>query len=312
MQYKSSAPPGPVEKLSIAMPMVPHAALLHIAAAKGYFAEEGLEVTMIPTIHGKAAIGLVVEGKADLGTAAEVVLVLAAAKGGGLAIAANMFNSGNDLAVVARRDRGIAAARDLTGKKVGVSLGTAGEYFLWAFLIRHKLPPGSVTLVDMPPGQIEKEIAVGNIDAAATWEPNVRNAQFALGEHAVTFYEPMAYTETFNVIGRIDYLKGHPNAIEKLMRAILKAERFNRAQSEEALNLVAERLKIDVKTLQATWTNFHFNVDFLQSQLVTLEDQARWAMARGYVADGPVPNFLPHLYLDALVAVRPERVTVVR
>ena len=33
-------------------------------------------------------------------------------------------------------------------------------------------------------------------------------------------------------------------------------------------------------------------------------------MARGYAAKGPVPNLLPHLYLDALLAVRPERVTV--
>jgi len=53
-------------------------------------------------------------------------------------------------------------------------------------------------------------------------------------------------------------------------------------------------------------------VDLLQSQLITMEDEARWAMARGYVAKGPVPNFLPNLYLDALLAVRPERVTVVR
>ena len=49
-----------------------------------------------------------------------------------------------------------------------------------------------------------------------------------------------------------------------------------------------------------------------QSQLITLEDEARWAMARGYVDKGPVPNFLPHLHLDALLAVQPERVTVVR
>jgi hypothetical protein len=35
-------------------------------------------------------------------------------------------------------------------------------------------------------------------------------------------------------------------------------------------------------------------------------------MARGYVDKGPVPNFLPNLHLDALLAVQPERVTVVR
>ncbi len=300
------------EKLRIAIPMVPHAALLYIAAAKGHFAEEGLEVTMTPTIHGKAAVELVVQGKADLGAAAEVVLVLAAAKGEALAIAATMSNSSNDLAVVARREHGIAAPRDLSGKRVGVTLGTAGEYFLWALLIRNKVLPGSVTLVDMPPGQIAQAIAAGTIDATSTWQPNVLNAQLALGDKGVTFNEPLAYTETFNLIGRRDYLKAHSKAIEKLVRAILKAEQFNRAQPDEGLNLVSERLKVEVEGMRPSWRDFNFRVELRQSQLNTLEEEARWAMTRGYVEKGPIPNFLPNLYLDALLAAQPARVTVMR
>jgi hypothetical protein len=42
------------------------------------------------------------------------------------------------------------------------------------------------------------------------------------------------------------------------------------------------------------------------------EDEARRAMVRGYSPKGPVPDFLPHVYLDALLAVEPERVTVLR
>jgi len=301
-----------VEKLSIAIPVGPHAALLYIAAEKRYLAEEGLEVTMMPTIHGKAAIELVVQNKADLGAASDVVFVLSATKAGGLGIAANMFSSSNDLAVIARRDRSIAAPRDLAGKKVGVTLGTAGEYFLRAFLIRYKLSPNSVTLVDLPPGQIAQAIATGTIDAMSTWQPNVLNAQLALGDKSVTFYEPLAYTETFNVIGRNDFLKEHSTKIEKLVRAILKAEQFNRAQPEEALSLVAERLKVEVKSMRPIWKDFNFRVELQQSQLNTLEEETRWAVARGYIEKGPIPNYLPNLYLDALLAVQPGRVTVMR
>lgn len=32
-----------------------------------------------------------------------------------------------------------ATPRDLAGKRIGVSLGTSGEYFLWAFLVRNRL-----------------------------------------------------------------------------------------------------------------------------------------------------------------------------
>ena len=78
----------------------------------------------------------------------------------------------------------------------------------------------------------------------------------------------------------------------------------------EVFDLVAEWLKVDVEALRPAWEQFDFRINLLQSHLVTLEDEARWATARGYAARRPVPIFLPHLYLDALLAVQPEGVTV--
>ena len=308
---QSPAPAATVEKLSIALPAAPHAGLLHIGAAKGYFVEEGLDVTLMPISHGKMGIDLVIQGKADLATAAEVPFVITIMKGEALGTAASMLSISSDHAVIARRDRRVASPRDLVGKKVGVTFGTSGEYFLWAFLIRHKLAADSVTLVDVAPGGISQALAKGTIDAAATWQPYVFESRDALGENAATFAQPDVYTLNFLLVGRSDFFKGRSRAIEKLLRAMLKAEHFIRSQPEEALNLFAQRLKIDAKDLRPTWKDFHFKVELAQSHLITLEDEARWAMARGYVAAGPVPNFLPNLYLDALLAVKPERVTVV-
>jgi NitT/TauT family transport system substrate-binding protein len=301
-----------VEKLSIAVPSVPHSSLIYIAAAQGYFAGEGLEVTILPAVHGKVAVELVSQGKADLGTASEVVFVLAALKGQSLGIVASICSSSSDLAVIARRDRGIAAPRHIAAKRVGATLGTAGEFFLWAFLIRHKLPPGSVTLVDLPPGRIGPELASGTVDAISTWQPNVLDAQAALGANAVSFFEPLAYTETFNLIGRGDFIASHRGSIEKLLRALLKAEQFGQARPDEALKLVDERLKVGVDALGPPWKAFDFRVDLRQSQINTMEEAARWAIERGYSDRKAVPNFLPDLRLDALLAVRPERVTVMR
>jgi NitT/TauT family transport system substrate-binding protein len=97
---------APVQKLRIALPLVPHAALLHIAAAKGYFTEEGLDVTLALTSHGKAALDLVTQGQADLAAAAEVPFVISVLKGEPLAIVATVVSVSNVAEVVARRDRG--------------------------------------------------------------------------------------------------------------------------------------------------------------------------------------------------------------
>jgi NitT/TauT family transport system substrate-binding protein len=93
---------------------------------------------------------------------------------------------------------------------------------------------------------------------------------------------------------------------------MLKAEQFMRSHPEETQILTAEWLEIDVVALRPTWKQFDFRINLLQSLLTTMEEEAHWAVARGYVEKGPTPNFLPNLYLDALLAVRPERVTVIR
>ena len=234
-------PAAPMERLRIALPAVPHAALLHIAAAKGYFAEEGLDVTVTRVSHGKAGIDLLAQDKVDLAAAAEVPFVIAVLKGEPLGIAATLVSVSNVMEVVARRDRAIAAPRDLSGKRVGVTFGTSGDYSLWAFLIRYRLAPNSVTMVDLLPGQMVRELASGTIDAVSTWEPIKSNAQAALADNALSFTEPDAYTGIFAVIGRSEFLKARAGTIEKVVRALLKAEAFNRAEPEKALALEGRR-----------------------------------------------------------------------
>jgi ABC-type nitrate/sulfonate/bicarbonate transport systems, periplasmic components len=303
---------SPAEKLSIALPVLPHYALVHVAAAKGYFAEEGLDVSIQPVNFGRTAIRDVVQGKADLAVAGEVPFVISVMKGDALGMVASLASISDDNTIIARRDHAIAAARDLAGKKIGVTFGTSGSYFLWAFLIKHKLSPDSIALVDLPPDQLVGALASGSVDAVSTWQPTSFEAQSALGENALSFTDADAYRNTILAVGRNEFLKGHANAIEKFVRAMLKAEQFMRSHPEETQILTAEWLEIDVVALRPTWKQFDFRINLLQSLLTTMEEEARWAVARGYVAIGPVPNFLPHLYLDALLAVQPERVTVLR
>ena len=165
--------------------------------------------------------------------------------------------------------------------------------------------------MDLPPGGIAAALAAGRIDATATWVPVLDEARAALGDNALTFTDTKEiYGMNFLLIGRAAFVREHSRLMEKVVKALLKAEAFARSRPEEALSLVAAWLKVDVDALRPTWENFGFRVELKQSQLVTLEDQTRWALARGHAAERTMPNLLPHLYLDTLLAVRPERVTV--
>ncbi len=299
------------DKLSIAVPSAPHAALIHLALAKRYFDDEGLALSSVPVTHGKLALELLAQGRVDMAAAAELPFAVKVMNGQSFSLVASIASATSEMAVIARRDRHIDGPGDLAGKRVGVTLGTSGEYFLWAFLIRHQLAPESVTLVDIPPERLDAELAGGRVDAIAAWQPTRARAVAALGKDGLELVEPNAYTATYVLVGQRQFLQAHPAIPEKLLRALLRAEDFMRRQPEQAQQLVAQRLQVPFETLRPRWDDQDFRVDFLQSQLITLEEEAHWAVARGYAPPGPDPNFLPHLYLDGLLQVRPERVTVV-
>ncbi|MBB4844448.1 NitT/TauT family transport system substrate-binding protein [Paucibacter oligotrophus] len=309
--WRKPSPALPLERLSIAVPNTPHATLLHLARARGFFAAAGLEIQTVQVTHGKLALEQLVRGGVDLAAAAELPFVIQVMKGQPLAMLAAISSSSNDMAVVARRDRRIQGPADLVGKRIGLTLGTSGEYFLSAFLTRYQLEPGAMHLVDLPPDRLVQNLVTGELDAIAAWQPSRALAQQALNSNGLSLLEPNAYTSTYVLAGGKALLQQRPRAMEKLMRALLLAEEFLREQPAQARLLVAQQLGVEPATLELGWREQVFRVDLLQPQLITLEDEARWAQAKGYAEPQPQPNFLAHLYLDALLAVEPERVTVV-
>lgn len=299
------------ESLTIAVPKTPHAALMHLAKFKGYYAQEGLDVTLVETSHGKAALDLMVQGSADLATAAEVPFVISVLNEGPLGVLATVANVSSEMAAVARRDRQVVQPGDLRGKRVGVTFGTSGEYYLWALMTRHQIPPDALTLVNLPPGDMAKALSEGAVDAVSTWEPVKSAAQHSLGAQAVVFAEPEVYTVTHVVIGRSQTIASRSGAMRKLLAALIKAERFAASQPDQSLAALAAWLQVDVGSLRPGWSALSLQVNLRQSQLLTIEDQARWAMSRGYASRSDMPNFLSHIHLDPLLAVQPERVSVV-
>ena len=96
---------GPREKITIAYSTTLNGILVYIAFSKGYFSEEGLDA--IPQVHpfGKVVLNAIIEGKADLGTAADTPIVFAVINGQKISILATIQTSKRNEAIIARRDR---------------------------------------------------------------------------------------------------------------------------------------------------------------------------------------------------------------
>lgn len=305
-------PAGPLEPLTIAANThYPGTGLIFVAHAKGYFATEGLHVTLQPYTTGKAALDAALEGRAALATAADIPIMFAVTRGQPVSIVATIFMVERDPGIIARKDRGILTLAHLNGKRIGVTLGTSGHFVLDAFLIRQRLSTDDVTLHDLQPEELAGALAKDDVDAVATWEPYLSLLRTQLGANGTTFYSEGIYELPFNIVGARNYVVSHPQTIEKLLRALVRAERFCKEEPDAARRIIAGALNVSLETLKESWHTFRFNVSLHQNLIHTLEDETRWAIKNKLTAKADIPNYLNYLYLEGLKAVRPESVTVI-
>ncbi|MBK8640256.1 MAG: NrtA/SsuA/CpmA family ABC transporter substrate-binding protein [Chromatiaceae bacterium] len=300
----------PPQTLRIAFTDRLESALVHIALIQGYFRAEGLDIQPVMRTFGKAALEAILDGQADLATVAETPIMFAVLQGANLRVLATLLESDTNLAVVARGDAGIASAKDLKGKRIGYTPGTASDFFLAALLTANGLPRQEVLAVDLKPDAMQEALLAGEVDAVATWSyyPLVH----ALGPNARVILDSEIYTQTFNLVARQDFIDQHPLVIQKVLRALIKAEGFARTQPDAAQTLLAEATQIDPSLVQEILGNFQFLVGLDQILLLILEDETRWAISNQLTDQTQMPDYSTILYLDGLKAVQPDAIFLER
>jgi sulfonate transport system substrate-binding protein len=305
-------PVGPPEKITIAYASPPSTTLADIALAKEYFEMEGLEVTPIFLSSGKAALEEVLAGKADAATVAETPLMFAIMNGQKVSIITSIQTTNTNAAIVARKDRGIAAPRDLKGKRIGVTAGTAAEFFLDVFLTDHDISRQEVTVVNLKPDKTTTALVKGDVSAVSTWSPYKSQTQKKLGDKGITFIDEDIYTQFFTIVVAQEYARHNPSGVRKILRALIRAESFVSRDQAETQRIVAELRRIDITSLNDMWKGSTYGVSLDQSLLLALEDESAWAVKSGLTDMRAIPNYLDFISLDGLASVKPIAVRLVK
>lgn len=303
---------GPVKKVTIATGTGPVVGILYVAFANGYFKDQGLDVVLLPKLSGKAALQAMLEGKADLANPAIIPTIHEVLGGEKLYILTTTLSSEENHKVVARKDRGITQPSDLKGKKIAVTLGTNADFFLDVFLTINDIMRDEVVLMNLKPSRMLDAIVDGEVDAVSTWHPHVSKAQKRLGDKAVTFSAKGLTRSVFLLVTKQEYIQANPEIAKKILRALDRASEFIVQSPEESQDIIAEYGKTDRALLHELWDIYHFDLSLNQSLVVDMESRTRWAIKNNLTDKTKVPNYLNSIYFDALVAVKPEAVTIIR
>ncbi len=300
-------------RLRLGLAMQPSSALVMVALEKGLFAANGLEVSVQAYPSGKRAMHeALFTGRADVITTSDTPIAFAGFERADFKIIASIFVAHNINRIIARKDAGIQKPADLPGKRIATQRASAVHFFLHLFLLENGLSDKTVELSFMKAEALPQALADGKIDAFSMREPYISQAAALLEDKAVIFSAPGIYEQVEGLVVTQNLIVEKPTAVRKLLRAMLQAEEFAMANPELAMTIVAHRLGVKPDSMAGIWPQVRFRIAMKQSLLLLLEEQARWAMRAGLTGHKTVPNYLDVLHLDALEALKPEAISIMR
>lgn len=312
------APAPPLQPLPLTIAVSPKyigSGLVLVAQAKGYFAQQGLQVTLLPHTSGRDAQDAVLARQADIATVGDTPLTFAILARQPVTLVATIFKAGGAHAIVGRSDPK-RPGDALQGRRVGVTLNSDSHFLLSVLLARQGHTLADVSLVPMPPQAMADALREGRVDAVSSWQPWVDAARQVLGEQGFLLQTERGFMFGFHLVGRSDWAASHQPELLRLMKALAQAEALFANQADEAHALLLQATGADPAMLRVpadrNGPSYRFTLTLDQSTLIMLEDQSSWATRNGLVPTGPMPNLLDHLSMDALLQVKPGGVTVIR
>ena len=303
--------PGKMESITIGTAPLESSALIYIAEDRGHFTDNGLSVTVRSYDTGASAFDGLLKGEVDIATPAEYPLIGAAFKGEKVRAIASI-DKVSYFYLIGRKDRGIKEISDLKGKKIGVVRKTIAEFFLGRFLDLNGLKIEQVTLVEVSPSRSEEAIIKGDVDAILSRPPYISPMEERLGVNAVIWPAQSGQALYAILIGRNDWIEGHPEAIKRLLRSLAQAEEYLIRYPAEAKAVLRKKLNLTDPNLTEGWSENQFSLSLDQSLIAAMEDQARWMIANKLANAKEIPDFLNYIYVDGLKAVKPEAVNIIR
>jgi NitT/TauT family transport system substrate-binding protein len=199
----------------------------------GYFAQEGLDVTLIDEASGQSSEDEVLAGQVDAGSGSynHTIELQAAGKQMESVVLLNVA-PGEAEVISAKEANQIHSVSDLKGKNLGVTeLGSGTQTLTTALLRKAGISPDQVHFI--PVGAGDTFIAAmqqGRIDAGMTTEPTIsRLVSSGVGKVLVDLRSPQATQAALGgpypficVFMKNDYVNSHKAVVQKLVNAYVK------------------------------------------------------------------------------------------
>ena len=222
----------------------------YVAKEKGYFAEAGLDVTILPYLGGKTdVVDMVTSNKAQYGVSYSSLVFDYFNNQPVVALAAIFQDS--PLVLLSRDDDDIKTPADLMGRKVMIGGDALNSAPIMALLFSHGLLRTDIVKQDH--SYNVEDLISGRTDAMTSY---VSNEPFHMQEHGEGFriFDPKEAGLSFYgnlLFSSDDEIKNHPERSKAFVQAALKGWAYAFENIDETIRLIQEKYNEQNKSFEA-------------------------------------------------------------
>lgn len=296
---------GMLEPIAIRTTVQELAGLIHIAENRGFFDQNGLNMTVHYCDTGLACVQGMADGSTELAASSEYPVVGTLLKQENISVICSTDKYQGQY-IIARKDRGIESIADLKGKEIGVARGTITEFYLGRFLFLNNISLQDVTFANVPPSRFADSIGNGSVDAIIVPQAYLLPVEGRLGSNYVV-WEAQSNQNAFGVLTyRSDWIGCHSETINKLLKSLVQAENYARDHPAESRAVLQKRLNYTEGYMATIWPQHQYSIALDQSLLTAMEDEGRWMISHNLTGAKRIPDFKNYIYTKGLESVKPE------
>lgn len=227
-----SAPPK-LTKVVFSLDFIPlgRHAPWYAAVAEGFFKQEGLDVSIIPSQGGAQVIQNVVSGTANLGFIGVPETAIARSTGAKLKIVSVIYQKQPIAVFSLQSGANVTTPKQLEGLTLGSGSGSFTPKILQGFMVGKGLNPDTLHVADIAPAARPGALITKKVPSIETFimgKPGLAQAAADAHEKLQTFIPANNGLALYsNGIGVTEeYLSQHPQVVRGFVRAALKGWRF--------------------------------------------------------------------------------------
>ncbi|RQW63090.1 ABC transporter substrate-binding protein [Vibrio viridaestus] len=212
---------------------------VYVGVQEGFFAEEGIDVTIKVGKGSSDALTKLAAGHADIGSSDIVALLSAKANGQIPVEAVYSYYSKAPYAFYVTSASGINSVKDVAGKTIVTSPFTSENIFLPLLFKKNNVAEDSVKIIKADPGALNPMLIRGKADVMISWitdqaDYETQAEQVGKKLKVLPWYDAGLEFYSSSIVASDRFIESHPDVVKRFLVAYKKAVQFTWENPEKS------------------------------------------------------------------------------